>query len=115
MNRVNVFTDKMKGGDMRDVAAIEKLIVEIAALLRDEKVDQWSAAFKKFAAGWPSDPDHAAADILAAYGGLGSFNDVVLYRNGKPSFVQNQRLDALRTELFTLMSRLCRNGDVEAP
>lgn len=88
---------------MRDVSAIEKLIVEIAALLRDEKADQWSAAFERFAAAWPSDPDHVAADILAAYGGMGSFNDVVLYRNGQPLVVQNQRLDALRTQLYALL------------
>lgn len=103
MNRVNVFTDKMKGGDMRDVAAIEKLIVAIAALLRDEKVDQWAAAFERFAAGWTSDPDQVAADILATYGGMGSLNDVVLYRNGQPLGLQNQRLDVLRTELYALL------------
>lgn len=36
------------------------------------------------------------------YGGMGSLNDIVLYKNGQPLIAENDEFDALRTELYNL-------------
>lgn len=49
-----------------------------------------------------SDPEGAKSAILSVFGGAGSFNDVILYRDGQPLTAENTRLEALRDELYTL-------------
>lgn len=44
----------------------------------------------------------AVREVLALFGGMGSFSDLVLYRNGKVLAQEDQRLDALRREIFAL-------------
>jgi hypothetical protein len=40
--------------------------------------------------------------ILRLYGGMGTFNDVVFWANGKALIEENDQLEALREKLFTL-------------
>ncbi|WP_420107405.1 DUF6966 domain-containing protein [Leclercia adecarboxylata] len=42
--------------------------------------------------------------FLNLYGGMGSLNDLVLYRNGKVLMSENDELDQLRRDLFNLLS-----------
>lgn len=45
------------------------------------------------------------------YGGMGSFNDYVVYRNGELMIEENERLDKLRSELF--QATLCLRKELE--
>lgn len=38
--------------------------------------------------------------ILSMYGGMGSFNDLVFHKDGKPLGKENDELDVLRRELY---------------
>ena len=38
--------------------------------------------------------------LLRIYGGMGSFSDLVLYKNNKVLYKENNELDALRKDLF---------------
>lgn len=40
--------------------------------------------------------------ILSLYGGMGSLNDVVLYKDGEPNLEINDEFDTLRTKVFDL-------------
>lgn len=44
------------------------------------------------------------SDILRIYGGMGSFNDLVLYNEGQVLIRENQTLDKLRKELFDVLN-----------
>lgn len=41
-------------------------------------------------------------DLLKIYGGMGSFNDLVLHRDGIPLLEENDVLDELRHKLYVL-------------
>lgn len=43
------------------------------------------------------------SDIIRIYGGMGSFSDFVLYKNGNLMIDENIRLDDLRTKLYDLV------------
>lgn len=47
------------------------------------------------------DPENILSNILASYGGMGSLNDVVLYKNGQPLIKENNELDELRKFLYS--------------
>lgn len=43
--------------------------------------------------------------IKRMFGGMGSFNDLVLYNNGQVAVAENDLLSTLREELFDLVSK----------
>lgn len=46
------------------------------------------------------DPKDVSRKIKAVYGGMGSFNDLVLHREGKMVYADNEKLGKLRHQLF---------------
>ena len=57
-----------------------------------------------------NDPEGSARGIRSMYGGMGSLNDVVLYRNGQPLIEENIAFSALKSELFDLCVELSAFG-----
>jgi hypothetical protein len=45
------------------------------------------------------------AEIMGLFGGMASFSDLVLHREGEPLTEENTRLDALRRELHDALLR----------
>ena len=43
---------------------------------------------------------------LSFFGGMNSFNDLVIMRNGKADIDANRRLDTLRTRVYELLTQL---------
>jgi len=78
----------------------------MAELLRFGSRDDWASALEKFRGEVGNSPNATAARILSMYGGMGSLNDLVLYRNGQPLVAENVELDSLRSELY----QLCHTG-----
>lgn len=62
----------------------------------------WAASLGSLAAQMDVDPVRACATIVGMFGGMGSLNDLVLYKGGTPPRQENQELDALRSKLFSL-------------
>jgi len=89
---------------------IEKttLVVEkmerMATLLEFGGYAEWSASIFKLAKKYMIDPDNTSYIFRNLYGGMGSLNDLVLYRNGKVLMSENNELDQLRSDLFSLLS-----------
>jgi hypothetical protein len=46
--------------------------------------------------------NHLSADRARAVAGMGSLNDLILYRNGTLLVNENNELDALRSQLYEL-------------
>lgn len=89
---------------MNNIARIQMTLTRIAEVLRFGENQNWTPAFESFERNFRHHPRATCARILSSYGGMGLFNDVVLYRNGQPLTTENEELDYLRTELF----KLCR-------
>jgi hypothetical protein len=53
-------------------------------------------------------------DLLGAYGGMGSFNDLVISQcNRLDSQAKNKQLDALRSSLWEMATWLKRNHEIQ--
>lgn len=50
----------------------------------------------------PVDVSHLARRIIHMYGGMGTFNDVLIYKNGAYPRALNEDLDLLRNELYEI-------------
>jgi len=89
---------------MKNVMLTISLIEQIIDLLVSVRESNWADAFKSFRRRLDNSDSESTetlrSDILRIYGGMGSFNDLVLYQEGQPLIKENQALDKLRMELF---------------
>jgi hypothetical protein len=84
---------------------IKEVLVEISALLKNHKENEWSTTFNSFL--MKIDVEEIGAvkkEVRSIYGGMGSFNDLVLYSNGVLSYRGNVILDELRRDLFDIIN-----------
>jgi hypothetical protein len=86
---------------------IPELLSQIADLLATHNEPQWERRFRHLEGEYSTAPSDTRQRIKALYGGMGSFNDLVLHgTNGIPSAEENDELDTCRTELY----ELCQPG-----
>ena len=91
---------------MPETTILELQLRNVAALLRQYGESQWSEYFTILADEAVHEPEQTTAKVRALYGGMGSFNDLVLHApNGLPHIEANDELERLRSELYTT----CRN------
>jgi len=90
---------------MNNLAEIRIIVARVSDLLAEAGNQNWLSAFQKFSMELNDHPARAIAQIISVYGGMGSFNDIVLYEDGQPNTAWNVELDALREALY----RLCRS------
>lgn len=81
---------------------IERVLEKIAQLLRQSMHNDWANALEKFHSEIEASESITIANILAMYGGMGSLNDLVLYKDGQPLAPENTEFDALRSQLYLL-------------
>ncbi|MEI2265676.1 DUF6966 domain-containing protein [Erwinia sp. CGal63] len=84
--------------------SIKNKMERMAALLELGGYTDWSASIFKLAKQYEREPDVTRSSLLGLYGGMGSLNDLVLYRYGKILIDENEELDQLRSKLFNLLS-----------
>lgn len=87
---------------MKNIQKIETALARMAELLRIDGSSDWASALEKFRREIATDPVAISAQIRGMYGGMGSLNDIVLYKNGQPLIAENDEFDTLRTELYDL-------------
>jgi len=86
---------------------IKNYFVEIFNLLNSVEEDSWSKEFESLITGFESfEKKDLLQRVAKMYGGFGSFNDLVLYKNGKVCFEENQKLDELRKMLFEELKKI---------
>lgn len=83
---------------------IEKVLREMSTLLDHNVETSWARYIDKLRYRMNIEPDNAIIDIKVLFGGMGSLNDLVLSKDGKPLIHENNKLDELRKELYELCS-----------
>ena len=82
---------------------IEELLTNIAELPHANGEANWAQVFRNLLSEYKNEPDLARGQIRSIYGGMGSFNDIVLHSsNGIPLRAENDELDQMRFVLFEL-------------
>lgn len=79
---------------------IPELIQQLADLLEKHGEQPWATGLRRIRSEYDVCPDAAKADIRRLYGGMGSFNDVILHEDTVPLRSENDELDRLRSELY---------------
>lgn len=74
----------------------------MAELLRVGGINDWATALETLQNEMAVDPVRTSSRILGMYGGMGSLNDLILYKGGQPLAKENTELDALRVKLHAL-------------
>ena len=74
----------------------------MAELLRIGGIGDWAVALETLQNEIAIDPIRTSAKILGMYGGMGSLNDLILYKDGQPLAKENTELDELRSKLYSL-------------
>lgn len=78
---------------------IKKTVIEIIKILSSNEEDSWEKIFEKLAIELDIDYESSIYSLKKLYGGMGSFNDIVLHKNGMPLIRENDALDDLRYKL----------------
>lgn len=80
---------------------IKDYCVSIYELLLEAGETNWQNSFKDFIFGLEKQKNTSVyRKILSIYGGAGSFNDLVLYKNGVLCMKENNKLERLRNGLY---------------
>jgi len=92
---------------MKNVTLLNVTIEKIIILLTSVEENNWLTSFNQFKQKCNNSDskniEYLHNEILKIYGGMGSFNDLVLYNNGQPLVKENQNLEQLRKELFDIL------------
>lgn len=76
--------------------------MEMSVLLRYGEIEDWALALERLHHEIPDNSAVTIVKIASMFGGMGSLNDLVLYKGGHPLLAENIKLDELRSRLFTL-------------
>jgi hypothetical protein len=94
---------------MTNTQDIETVLTRMAELLRLGCHEDWADALVKHQIDLVTDPLVTSAKILAMYGGMGSINDLILYKDGQLLLKETNEFDALRSQL----NELCRKVETQ--
>jgi uncharacterized protein DUF6966 len=96
------------------VDELTAVVDDLISLLEADGAVEWVQTFALIRAQLNTSRREAAAALMRIYGGMGSFNDLVVGQTGtgtKPNFRElNQSLDALRTRAWTLARALTQSS-----
>ena len=90
---------------MQKIDKIKETLISIHSLLVATTTPDWAIRFSDCINAWEmakseSEKKSVARKIYSIYGGMGSFNDLVLFKESKVLREENSRLDDLRKTLF---------------
>lgn len=84
---------------------IKKTVIEITNILSSNNEGSWAKIFEKLASELDVDCESSIQSLKKLYGGMGSFNDVILHKNGMPLIQENDELDELRHSLYNQLTQ----------
>ncbi len=79
---------------------LKSTIQELIELFEEQNLEHWAEMYKRILFYIDDDLEYAKYKIQSTIGGMGSMDDIVLYRNGDPLIKENNRLDYLRSKLY---------------
>ncbi|WP_461632407.1 DUF6966 domain-containing protein [Labilibaculum euxinus] len=87
--------------------SIKEICIELIKILEKNNEKQWALAFEEIVEDYElSDSKDISRRILKFYGGMGSFNDLVIYKDNKLIVNENNKLDELRSMLFSKITNM---------
>lgn len=84
---------------------IQHLLTKISLLLSDNNEKAWADTFILFNKRLDLDYDATLIEIRCSFGGAGSFNDLVLHRNGQMLVQENNELNVLQEQLYEVLKK----------
>src|SRR3990167_2741285 len=99
-----------------DYKSIQDVMEKTIILLSENDEKEWAEFLKKLMAEYAdlNARDDAVKTILNIYkGGMGSFTDLVLQKNMKMLFEENELLASLKHELYNLCLSYCSHHGVK--
>jgi hypothetical protein len=91
---------------MKNIQKIKAILERMVTLLRLSEDYDWANAIENLREQISIDPVEAVYRIRSLYGGMGSLNDIVLYKNGQPFVAENNEFYAMKIELYDLCSEM---------
>lgn len=82
---------------------IKDIMSDIIEILSKNNEECWAEVFNRHLIQIENDDEEGRYNVKKLYGGMGSFNDVVLHKDGLPVKDENEKLDALRKKLYYLL------------
>lgn len=79
---------------------IKKTVIDIVSILSNNDENSWAKIFEKLGSELDVDYERALEALKGLYGGMGSFNDIILHKDGLPLIKENDELDNLRHILY---------------
>lgn len=83
---------------------IKKTVIHIVDILSSNDEYEWAKTFERLSSGLDSEYESSLNALKGLYGGMGSFNDIVLHKNGIPLIQENDELDGLRHMLYNQLT-----------
>jgi hypothetical protein len=93
-----------------DVQAFANLLREIEAVLSEHNEKHWATQIARCLASVERSDADGLHRFLSFFGGMGSLNDLLFYRDGEPFTVENDLFHALLTRASEAGRRLGNNG-----
>lgn len=88
---------------MMNTTEIKIKLNRLAELLHCGGLTSWRDAIEQCCDEIENDTLGTVAKIIRMFGGMGSLNDLILYKDGKPMHMENNELDSLKPRLFSLL------------
>ena len=86
---------------MGNADSVKSLLGQISELLRSHGEVGWADSLQRLASEYESSPQATKAKVRSIYGGMESFNDIVLHDSGaRPLGDENDALNTLRSRLY---------------
>ena len=79
---------------------IRETVIGIANILASNDESSWAKTFEKLGSEIDTNYESSLHSLKGLYGGMGSFNDVILHKNGMPLIRENGDLDEVRHKLY---------------
>lgn len=79
---------------------IKKTLTNIISILHSNNENAWTKTFETLGSELDVDCEASIFALKKVYGGMGSFNDIVLHKNGQPLRKENDELEDLSHRLY---------------
>lgn len=91
---------KIKESMKNEIENLESIIEKLIALFEEFNLKKWEKAYKNMLLCLQEDPEYAKYQLRISFGGMGSFNDLILHRDGIALIEENDYLNELRDKLY---------------
>lgn len=90
---------------------LAELLAEAASLSESGGAPDWARALRRAREEYLADAEAGSVTVKSMFGGMGSFNDLVLVRGDTALGAENDRLEWIRDRLFEILQNRHASGE----